>query len=129
MNQSITTNVNVTLNPKLLGVTKVKVYSFPPGRCVKITLWVCFDVVIEKKSGRLGPHSVQPVGNVQQKINQDIPTSEEERQQEDDDGGGGGDDLALSLQRIPIKRLHRVGKRSSVIAASSATTPRTCKCV
>ncbi len=125
VNQSAATTVDVTLNPKLSGVTIVKVYSFPPGRCVKTTLWVCFDLVIEKESSRLGQHSVHPVGGIQQQISQDIPTSEEERQQQQHDGGG---DFASSLQRIPSK-LHRVSKRASGIAVSSATTPRTCKCV
>ena len=120
------TTVNVTLNPRLSGVTKVKVHSFPPGRCIKATLWVCFDPVIEKKSGRLGLHSVQYVGAFQQQISKVIPTSKEQRQQQEDGGG----DLASSSWRVPTKlELHRVGKRAAVLTASSATTPRTCKCV
>ena len=120
------TTVNVTLNPRLSGVTKVKVHSFPPGRCVKSTLWVCFDPANEKKGGRLGLHSLQPVGGFQQQIGKDIPMSKEQRQQQED----GGDDLASSSWRVPMKsKPHRVAKRAAVLAASSATTPRTCKCV
>ena len=119
------TTVNVTLNPRLSGVTKVKVHSFPPRRCVKAALWVCFDPAIEKKSGRLGLHSVQSVGAFQRQISKDIPTNKERRRQQED----AGSHLTSSSWRVPTKlKLHRVGKRAAVLAASSATTPRTCKC-
>lgn len=117
------TTVNVTLNPRLSGVTKVKVHSFPPERCVKATLWVCFDPEIEKKSVRL-----RPAIHDQQETSKDIPPREQ--QQQNNDGGGG--DLTLNSWRVPTadSKLHKIVKRAAGIAASSATaTPRTCKCV
>ena len=116
------TTVNITLNPRLSGVTKVKVHSFPPERCVKATLWVCFDPEIEKKSIKLHPGI-----HDQQETSKDIPPR---KQQQKDNGGGGG--LALNSWRAPTadSKLHKIIKRAAGIAASSAaTTPRTCKCV
>ena len=139
MSGTNTTTVNVTLNPRLSGVTKVKVHSFPPGRCVEATLWICLDpAAIEKTSDTLSLHSaVQSVGDFEQRIRQDTLTliDKERRQQDDyDDGGVGGalwpGDLTLSSWRLPTKsKLQKLGKRAAGIAASSATTPRTCKCV
>ena len=127
------TTVNVTLNPRLSGVTKLKVHSFPPRQCVLATLWVCFDAAIGKKSDRLGLHSEQSVGEggIQQQIS---PTSKEKRQQQDDGGGGTQDDLTSLImstwRSVPIKSklLHKISKRAaSGNAASSGATPRTCK--
>ena len=113
------TTVNITLNPRLSGVTKVKVHSFPPERCVKTTLWVCFDPKIEKKSVRLHPGI-----DDQQETSKDIPPREQQQQ----NNGGGGDSW-----RVPTadSKLHKIVKRAAAgIAASSATTtPRACKCV
>ena len=113
------TTVNVTLNPRLSGVTKVKVHSFPPERCVKTTLWVCFDPKIEKKSVRLHPGI-----DDQQETSKDIPPREQQQQ----NNGGGGDSW-----RVPTadSKLHKIVKRAAagITASSAAATPRTCKCV
>lgn len=117
-----TTVVNVTLNPRLSGVTKLKVHSFPPKRCVKATLWVCFHPEVEKKSVKLDPgiHDQQDISK-----QKDIPLR---KQQQQDDGGGG--DLILNSWRAPTanSKLHKIIKRAAGIAVSNAaTTPRTCK--
>ncbi len=127
------TTVNVTLNPRLSGVTKVKVHSFPPEVCVKTTLWVCFDPAIEKKNERFGPSADSDIHHDQLEINigKDIPPIKQQgRQQQDYDGGGGVDDVILSSWRAPTaanSKLHKIIKRAAGIAASSTTTPRTCK--
>jgi hypothetical protein len=130
------TTVNVTLNPRLIlsGVSKVKVHSFPPEICVKATLWVCFDLAIEKKNERFGPSVDSVIHHDQLEINisKDIPLIKQQgRQRQDYDGGGGdGDDVILSSRRVPTapnSKLHKIIKRAAGIAASSTTTPRTCK--
>ena len=116
-----TTTVDVSLKPKLSGVTKVKVHSFPPERCIKATLWVCYDPITETKGDRLDPCSMHSVGGSQQVINKDNPTNRRRQVQDGDDSNN----LANSWR---VLTEHRV-KRAAGNAASSVTTPRTCKCV
>ena len=113
----------------------MKIYSVPPGRCLKATLWICYDPVNENMD-KFDQRSQHHVGDVERAPSRGISTSSEKSLQNSQLNHG--DRLSSYASRLI---LHRIQKRRAVGVAAhnnnngvvvggdrdSNTTPRTCK--
>lgn len=120
------------LSIKLLSMRKMKVYSLPTGRCLKATLWICYDTTFINKGKLSGSimESEQHLRGIQIQTphSKDTPTVVERSRQHfqtDSDGD------KLSSLRSTLS-LHRMERRAAVAHSSSnsasTTTPRSGAC-
>ena len=126
VNSTAAFTVSVRLNPslKLLGGMKVKIYSHPPGRCIKATLWVCYDQVTDNKPSR---SEYSKEGDIHNHISKESNTVDKNLRPDTPKGGPG---LIINplTSRSTMQRIRRAAASlSGNNPASWSTTPRTCK--
>ena len=102
----------------------MKIHSHPPGRCLKATLWTCYDLAIENKNKLEQNSENSPSTHGLHRPDVNTPLPEAEKRSQKQQSTKQDEVLNLTLQRIRRAAASVHSGKSD----SSATTPRTCKC-